>query len=50
MDSRDKIIKLLAALLLAVIGIAIYQRTTYEQELGSLRHVIKNQKENEANR
>lgn len=50
MDHKDKIIKLLAALLLVVIGIAMYQRTTYEQELNSLRHVIKKQKENEANR
>jgi hypothetical protein len=49
-DSKDKIIRLLAALLLVVISIAIYQRTTYEQELSSLRHVIKKQKENEANR
>lgn len=50
MDHKDKIIKLLAALLLVVIGIAMYQRTAYEQELNSLRHVIKKQKENETNR
>jgi hypothetical protein len=38
MDNKDKVIQVLAILLLIVIGIAIYQRTQYEDEVRSVRH------------
>jgi hypothetical protein len=37
-DNKDKAIQVLAILLLIVIGIAIYQRTQYEDEVRSVRH------------
>lgn len=38
MDNKGRAIQVLAALLLVVIAIAIYQRTKYESEVQSLRH------------
>jgi hypothetical protein len=38
MDNKDRAIQVLAALLLMVIGLAIYQRTQYEDELKSMSH------------
>lgn len=40
MDNKDRVIKVLAALLLMMIAVAAYQRTEYEDELGSMRHQI----------
>lgn len=48
MDSKDRIIKILALLLLMMTAVAIYQRTNYENELNTLRH--NNNKKNETNR
>jgi hypothetical protein len=41
MDNKDRIIKVLAALLLMMIAVAAYQRTEYENELGSMRHQMR---------
>jgi hypothetical protein len=38
MDNKGKAIQVLAILLLIVIGLAMYQRTEYENELNSMRH------------
>ena len=38
MDNKDKVISILAALLLMMIAVVSYQRTVYEDELGSMRH------------
>jgi len=56
MDNKDKAIQVLAALLLIVIGLAIYQRTQYENDLKTMEHQIISDSitikrlENEANR
>ena len=38
MDNKDRIISILATLLLMMIAVVAYQRTVYEDELGSIRH------------
>jgi len=38
MDNKDRVISILAALLLMMIAVVSYQRTVYEDELGSMRH------------
>jgi hypothetical protein len=38
MDNKDKALQILAALLLIMIGIVVFQRTKYEDEVKSLRH------------
>ena len=48
MDSKDRIIKILALLLLMMTAVSMYQRTNYENELNTLRHI--NKKNYEANR
>ena len=48
MDSKDRIIKILALLLLMMTAVAMYQRTNYENELNTLRHT--NKRNYEANR
>lgn len=48
MDHKDRIIKILALLLLMMTAVAMYQRTNYENELNTLRHI--NKKNYEANR
>ena len=48
MDSKDRIIKILALLLLMMTAVAMYQRTNYENELNTLRHI--NKKNYETNR
>lgn len=37
MDNKDKLIKWLAALLLIFIVITMWQRTAYENEIGSMK-------------
>jgi ABC-type nickel/cobalt efflux system permease component RcnA len=56
MDNKDKALQILAALLLIMIGIVVFQRTKYEDEVKSLRHQMITDKitikrlENETNR
>ena len=38
MDNKDKVISILAALLLMMMAVVSYQRTVYEDEMGSMRH------------
>lgn len=40
MDNKDKVISILAALLLMMMAVISYQRTVYEDEMGSMRHQI----------
>ena len=40
MDNKDRVISVLAALLLMMMAVVSYQRTVYEDELGSMRHQI----------
>jgi len=48
MDHKDRIIRILALLLLLMTAVAMYQRTNYENELNTLRH--NNKKNYETNR
>jgi hypothetical protein len=40
MENKDRVIKVLAFLLLVMIGVAMYQRTEYEDEIDSLKYKI----------
>jgi len=40
MDKKNEIYSALIALLLLMIAVIVYQRTMYEDEIGSLRHQI----------
>jgi hypothetical protein len=48
MDNKDRVIRVLAFLLLIMTAVAMYQRTNYENELNTLRHI--NKKNYETNR
>jgi hypothetical protein len=40
MENKDKVIKVLAFFLLVMIGVAMYQRTEYEDEIDLLKYKI----------